>query len=373
MSLRNRANRQLDDLFNPKPKPEFVSPLSNPIAVVTPDGAKVSIPKDDGTVRVLVSDRLNDLIAKKARKDELDKKAEVRSDLKKAEKEKRALREKDRRKKQREAIKNIKSVLAIPVEERIEQARLKRESRRIPALSDGLRMTDFDGKPIGPRITTGGIGTLEIDLIDQAGPQLILTDSDSEGVLAQSAKCEGSGSDADYKSGDEDKTFHAELDVDASFRQRVMHHIREEYISDIGPAAFPNSIINCTEDVIGEVGEVGEITLPAAVCRLCIATIPLDYVDGHIVNVHGDESEPDHDETFGNIIDQMASHLIREDRKIAKRPRLPLEQFLQNRKGKQSAKEDEARREGLVKGPYVYDPVRRKHVQSWIPTKSVKK
>lgn len=344
MSKLQVANRQMDQLFNPKEFPPFQRPNA-------------------------YDDKLDSLIAAKSRKDELDKKYEEKSRREKERNEKRALAAKDRRKKQCEAIQNIKKTLAIPLSQRLEEARVKRENERIPAISVDLRMSDASGRPAGPRIATGGFLSAELDLIDASW-------SNSEGEYLEQSKSEdGAGSDADYKEGDSDRKFHAQLDVDASFNQRVMCHVIEEYFTDIGVVTFPDSIIYCPEDA------GGTVELRASVCKLCAATIPVvdlvernEHLDAHIIGVHGDESEPGHDERFGNVIIKMSNRLIREDRKRAsasKTKRLPLEQFLNSERQKIVVKETEAAKLGLVKGPYIYDKELRRGVQSWIPAKKL--
>lgn len=374
MSLKNFANRQLDDLFKTKPREEFVSPLGLGRIIRTPDAVKISVPLLNGGAKsVTFSTKLDALLNAKDRKDKLDKKAEERSQKDRERKEKRAIAEKERRKKRALAIKNIKETLAIPLEKRKEDARIKRENERVPSMFDGTKMTDANGRSVGPIFITGGFDSAKIDQMDQARPLSLLTAEYSEGVYGQSAALPNQDSDDNHKG-------NVDLDVNASFNQRVMYHVREEYFADIGVVSFPDSILYDSEDC------EGTIELRAAICKLCAVSIPLDdphsdgkynpihdnsfgFIDGHILGVHGHEGEPKHDERFGDIVGQMAKRLIREDRKKAsefKKTRLPLRQFLESQKAKIAKKETEAGREGFIKGPYVYDPVRRKYVQGWI-------
>jgi len=365
MSLKRFAQRQLDELFKPKAS-EFVSPLSPAVKIVCANGdTKISVPKMNGQIHMsTTTDKLDRLLDAENRKKELDAKAEERAEKEKIKKEKRAKAARIRRKLQADQIKRIKDTLSIPLAERLEAARLKRENQRIPSMHDGKYMTDNGRR--GPRISTGGFGSVELDLMDSAGPIGLMTDSDSEAVYGQAAHCEGSGDN------DEGGKFHAQLDVDASFRQRVMHHVRQEYFQDIGEQDFPDSLFYSPEDATGE-----PIKLPAMLCKLCNEILPVedgetDYIDSHAVYTHGHESEPDHESRFGDVIERMAKELISEDRKRAKKlkkPRVPLEQFLNEKEVKTVSKEDEAKALGLVKGKYIYDSRSRKFVQSWIRTK----
>jgi hypothetical protein len=278
--------------------------------------------------------------------------AELLAEREQANREKLALAARNRRKQQSEQIKRIKAALSIPIEQRKEQARQKRKAERVPSMFDGAGMTDVDGRAIGPVFATGGFNSEKLDQMDQVEQQ------DSGRVAPEGRGIDSNGDrDESYDEGGENQgsRFHVDLDVDASFRQRIMAHIFNDYIQNIGTAIFPEN------------GEDFESL--AVVCRLCLATLPHDEVTDHIVSTHGAEDEPGHDRRFGNIIEKMSRKLIREDRerRRALKPRQSPEQFLNTMRANQSSREAKATKEGFVKGPYVWDPVRRRHVQGWVP------
>jgi hypothetical protein len=278
--------------------------------------------------------------------------ADILADLQNERRAKRAEAARLRRKLQREQLDRIKKILEIPIAqvkaEAAARAEADREAKRVPSMRDGNRMTDA---PDHETFVSGGYDKFKLDYMSGLEVAKDNTlgngESPSNEVTAGRRKVQPGGSsdaetdlDVDSGYGADDasgRRFYVKLDVNGSERQRVLGHVIEKYFVD-------------------------------GVCRLCrLSFDDVRDAEVHVLNVHGSEDEPDHDDEFGDIMEKMASQLKLEDRKRRKAARKPQteEELFLTREAANQAKQSAARAEGFEKGPWT-NVAGKGWVQQWV-------
>jgi hypothetical protein len=329
MSQKTYVARQLDALFQ-KPTDEFKPPMSAPAPKApTPDPLDALMQKAAAKPgRGLTNQERQERAARRA---EYDKK---------------------RKEEKRKQMARVKQRVRMTDEEIRAEAIVKtaeKERRRIPRMSDGELMTDrYDDVQVRP--TTGGFGPQQMDYMAGMAETSGVSEGggakrrvNPEGAGTGESSAEDNATPEFFESGGASVrpvgSFRVQLNVAASERQRIINYAIEEYFVD-------------------------------SVCRLCLHDFEtLETAEKHIVSVHGDECEPQHDFDFGDVLGKIARKIKREDqkrRKVARalNPEVALseEDRLLVKAARRQDKATQSRREGMVQRGWIQVPGGR-----WVP------
>jgi hypothetical protein len=283
--------------------------------------------------------------------------SDLLNELESEKKAKKAEAARARRKLQADQIKRIKEVLKVPIAQVKSEAAAKTKADKLPSMNSGAFMPDAEtGKG---EIVTGGYGSAKADYITSldVGREAMLGNrcctSDEVTGGRRQGRPEGNAPEKDFSRDEAEfnlrsrgamqgfsesasRSFQVRLNIDGQYEiQRALDSLLVEYFEGL-------------------------------VCRLCqILFQDNNDAKDHILAVHGDESSPNHDVRFGDLVNPRIKKIERDDRKREKEGKNILTAAQPERRKR--AEPEEAHREGWTQtGNMAFNHDKRKWVREWV-------